>query len=209
MPSPPPYYPQLPVQRGKHIHGLGPVFAGGVDSTPPTAAGPNNPDFWLYLRTTPGNPATLDWAVGPGYLGYGDVPDNPITVEGVGSDPALSDATWTTWSGVAGYVWLEAPAIDLTQDTIMEQVGEVDISADDLGDTFDPTEQAWQGDGACYIDGTPDGSGILRQNSFRRILAKFTVDDDGNLQISMRNRGPLEMVYDDQDGAACVYPRPQ
>jgi hypothetical protein len=201
MPAPT-YFPPKPIPRGKVVQGIPAVFGGAVDATPAQ----NYTDFWVLKRKAPGDPDTDQFAVSYGYLGYGDAPDNPVDIDGVPSDPT-DDLTWNDWDGSDGSVWLECTDVDLTADGITSQVPDVAVQADAMGGSFTPSDQPLSGDDSC-VDAETDGeySWLQDQSTFKFLLAKLTADENGNLVIEMRVRGPLELKQGAILGTAVIYP---
>jgi hypothetical protein len=197
----------LPVQRGKHVQGIAPVFLGGVDSTPPA---PNYTPFFIIQRPSPDDPTTIQWAVLPtGVFGYGDVEDNPIDVSGVAATLTPTDDEWNDWDGVDGEVWLECLDVDLDADDIEDVVPDVAVNATCLGGDFDPTEDDWPDDddnARLFGDVDEDVSTLQDQSGFKKWLATFNADDDGNLVIVMHLGTDIELQYDNRSTQPCIYP---
>jgi hypothetical protein len=194
----------LPVQRGKVVQGKPPIFGGGTDPTPSQIYS----RFFIIKRPSPDDPDTIQWAVMPGILQYGDVEDNEVDIDAV-ADTGVSDATWNDWDGSDGEVWLECLDVDLTADGVEAQVPDVEVQATCLGGDFDPTEDDWPEDddnARLAGDADDDTPSLQRQNLFKRWIAHFDADDDGNLIITMKVWTDLMLAYDVISGQPCIYP---
>jgi hypothetical protein len=200
-----PWTAPLPVPRGKHVQGIPPVFGGGTDPTPAQ----NYTRFFIIQRPDPDDPDTIQWAVLPGIMGYGDVEDNPIDVDGVCATTIPDDDDWNDWDGSDGDVWFECLDVDLSEDDVEDQVPDVAVQATCLGGDFDPTEEDWpdDDDNARLIGDTdPTISTLQDQTGFKKWLAHFDADDDGNLVITMKVWTDLQLAYDNRSAQPCIYP---